>query len=231
MTMFPALVNVTNIAPVPTALVATPLPDSAALRVPFDVAPPPVSSAQVNNNARGNNSYIAVENGPGLPVPVANPDAGPASRAAAIASAPVSATFLAQLIAQNVPTALQGTFNGLLSEYEKIVANSFIKFKPSFASLPQAQPSNSFESLLKQQAPAEAVPVTPRAQTPEAPPPATSAPPRAPEAAIVLPQPVRVSKEERREIPKSASAYAASAYKSTADRADVFAKETARRAG
>jgi hypothetical protein len=228
--MFPALVNVTNLAPVPTALVATPLPDSIALRVPIDTTPPPVSSAQIYNNARGNGSYTPSKSAAELSVPVSAPANISPPIVSSASPTNIPATFLAQLIAQNVPVELQSTLSGVLVQYEKMLNNSLVKFGNSYASLPPPpQPSNSFGALLQKEKSAPVTEPTAALARQQPAQPATPVPAPTVQDAPVPARPTYVVREEKRETPKAFTASAASAYKATAERADIFVKETARK--
>lgn len=150
--MLPLVSNTfTPIATQPS-VVATPMPESNTLRVPPTAVAPSVSNAQVDPNASGKN-----------PLPLQTPGT-PSSPAAAITQSLVSgtvnlapekslgapATLLAQMISQTLPAEAQSALRGVLNEYEKIVVNSYVKYMPSTAALPRAEPAGAFSQLLKQ---------------------------------------------------------------------------------
>lgn len=193
--MVPNVSNINNFTPVQTSLVATSIPDTAALRVPVTNVAPTVSSVQVNNNASSNNGGVfsfetsaAVSAGTIPSVPPANLRAGLAGGA--------PATFLAQLIGQDVPVAFQQSVASVLAGYEQLAALSFVKYKPSNASLPPPPPIGVFGRILQQQkAVALVSPVPLRSSLP---PQATDiesavAISASPPAAIILPRPVEVA--------------------------------------
>ncbi len=160
--------TLTSVTPQPS-LVATPVPESNTLRVPPTAVAPPVSSAQIDPNASGNNQLLPQTTGT------------PSSPSAAIAQslvvtannlspgAPIGApaTLLAQMIGQNLPPEAQNMLRGVLNEYEKIIVNSYVKYKPSNASLPRAEPAGAFSQMLKQiTSPAQEKPAPVRAASP-----------------------------------------------------------------
>lgn len=143
--MLPAI-NVLNYNP-PTSLVATTMPDAIAVRAPYDNVAPSVSSPQLNNNASPNNEVV--------PATAEDVQAAAAasetssftlpSNAQAIANSGSQAAFLAQLIEQDgSPTA-----QNVLVQYEKLVNFSLVKYKPSDAGRPQADPAATFEKVFQ----------------------------------------------------------------------------------
>ncbi|MFO0389133.1 MAG: hypothetical protein ACK502_05375 [Alphaproteobacteria bacterium] len=152
--MLPLINNTfTPVTPQPS-VVATPVPESSTLRVPPTTVAPSVSNAQVDPNASGKNPLLLQTQGT------------PSSPAAAITQSLVSgtvnlapekslgapATLLAQMIGQNLPPEAQNALRGVLNEYEKIVINSYVKYMPSNASLPQSEPASEFSQIVKQSA-------------------------------------------------------------------------------
>lgn len=162
--MIPAAAIVNNPAPAQPSLVATPLAGNFAQHVAPSNVPPSVSSVQINNNARGNGSYTPVTQIAQLAVPVVDGDAMTGA-IDGMASSKIPATFLAQMIGQEVPPALQGTLSNVLAAYDQLVANSFVKYKPSNATVPAPAPAGVFGRILAQDQPA------PQPARVEAPPP------------------------------------------------------------
>ncbi len=151
MAMLPTIAN-TQIQQVQTTLVATPLPDTNAMRAPYDNVAPSVSSAQIHDNARGK--------GGAVPAAQEAAQAAPSSAAAApvIAagystspglSAGAQTILFAQMLAQT--PAGQGAFASMMIEYEKLVAFSQVKYKPSLATQPPPAPSGLFGKIMQQQ--------------------------------------------------------------------------------
>jgi hypothetical protein len=152
--MLPLINNAfTPITPQPS-LIATPVLDSNALRVPPTAVAPTVSNAQVDPNASGKNPLLPQTSGT---------SSAPASvMAQSLVSVTVNlapekslgapATLLAQMIGQNLPPEAQSALRGVLNEYEKIVINSYVKYMPSNASLPQSEPASAFSQMVKQSA-------------------------------------------------------------------------------
>lgn len=148
--MLPVSSSVTIPLPSQT-LVATPLPDNNTLRVPVDNVAPPVSNAQINNNARGNSSEASAQaEGGSLSVPVSQNSASPIFVPSGASSSSANSSFIAQLVSQEVPQNLQSELQGTLAAYEKLAAISYVKYKPSNAALPQAEPTGVFGRLLQQ---------------------------------------------------------------------------------
>jgi hypothetical protein len=151
--MIPVVATITTPTPTAPSLVATPLPESFAARVPYTDVPPSVSSVQINNNARGNGSYVAIEGVPQYAVPVAEGDAADGA-IGGIVSSKIPATFLAQIIGQGVPPAMQSALSNVLAAYDQLVFNGFVKYRPSNATLPPPAPASVFGKLLAQEQPA-----------------------------------------------------------------------------
>ncbi len=150
--------NTVNPFPQPVTLVATALPETNAVRAPVYTVPPSFSSPQVNNNARGNGgAYVPIDNPPVAVAETPVRNISGSFREPLSASGGVQAPFLAQLISQYSPTTLQGVLGGVLSEYEKMVFNSYVKYGNSYAALVQtqhhAQPSDAFARVLQQETP------------------------------------------------------------------------------
>jgi hypothetical protein len=144
------------------SLVATTIPENNTLRVPHNNVTPPVSSAQVDPNASGNNKLLAQ---PAAQTPAASTAAAtPAVTTNLSPATPIGApaTLLAQMIGQTLPPEAQQVLRGVLNEYEKVIINSYVKYKPSNASLPRAEPAGAFSQLVKQTAPAQEKPATAR---------------------------------------------------------------------
>lgn len=155
--MLPVVAS-TNTFSFQTPLVNTTTPGTNITRVPYDNVAPSVSSAQVDNNTQGNNTIVSSSN-----------QQAPASETAAAAeegasgflnqiqrsvsaslSSGVQSTFVAQLAAQDSSPET----NGILVEYEKLVANANVKYKPSNAAKPQDGPSSVFGRILQSEKPA-----------------------------------------------------------------------------
>lgn len=144
--MFAYLGNTINI-PAPVTLVATPLPNSIALRAPYDNVSPSVSSAQLDNNASGNRNYLPKENV--AQTIVANPSPenfsvnnSPSNSPSYTANAQTS--FLAQLAAGDISPEVRGLF----AQYDKLVSYANVKYKPSNAGKP-TEPVSLFKTLLQ----------------------------------------------------------------------------------
>src|SRR5688500_7077465 len=150
--MLPAVTsNVVYTPPQQAPLVNTVILGSEVTRVPSDNVPPSVSNAQVDNNARGNGTFAA-----GIPPPdtpetsadiVFNP--APGGRPAPTVNLPTA--FLAQLLGQSLPAEIGGSTQTLLIEYEKLIALSNVKYKPSNAFKPPPLPASIFGAILQQE--------------------------------------------------------------------------------
>jgi hypothetical protein len=233
--MFSVINSISAAVPAPATLVATPLPENFAQRVPSTNVPPPVSSVQINNNARGNGgAAIVIENIPAISVAAAsNPNNAVASSGQATQSSGVNATFLAQLIGQQVPPAMQGALSGVLAAYDQLVMASYVKYRPSNAQLPPPAPSGVYERILQQQ-PAQTV-ATPQPVVAEAPQPVQ---PQQPAPAVqqvqaasvqqvnTAPQ-VAVQQVAQQQAPKQATpSTPISAYRASAARVETTAEST-----
>ncbi len=133
---------------VPTTLVSTQIPNSNALHVPYDNVEPSVSSPDVGNNTRGNS--VAVSTADETTLASDSPSLTSFTSFSADDNSSLSAqtTFFAQLIGQSDGSTLS---QPLFGEYEKLVSDSQVKFRPSLAaSAPSEQPANLFTQLLQQ---------------------------------------------------------------------------------
>ncbi len=147
--MLPAVSSAPVIPPAPV-IVATTVPGSNVLRVAPDNVAPNVSAVPVGDNTHRNAS--AASSTPpatttstmasGFSSLVAFLDGTPSSL-----SLNASTTFMAQLMSQDSSPYARS----VMSEYEKLVALSQVKYKPSNASLPEPEPSSVFSQMLKQE--------------------------------------------------------------------------------
>lgn len=209
------MVPIVNTVPVIlTPLVATALPDAiAAARVPYDNVAPSVSSPQTNPNARGNSVAVAASQSPPISIPLS-------------ASSPISARasggltlgtptgFLAQVIGQDFSPAAQS----VLAAYERLVAISQVKYKPSNAGKPAPEPTGVYARQLAQQRSVPRAPVElPAAPLPK--PEAATVP--APQITLVLkPKSAEPAKKETRaSLPAAVGAYQASVARNAAIKA------------
>ena len=148
--MLPIASNANSPPTTTPTLVATPLPETAALRAPPSAVPPSFSNPVVHNNTRGN-GHVVIE----LPQEAANntPEFVQGPPQNDLGSEPrVSATFLAQLIGQQPPVATQGALSGVLTGYSETYIRGLVKYKPSFASLPEPQVHTAFTRAVQEQA-------------------------------------------------------------------------------
>lgn len=132
--MFTPITN-TSFLPTSPTLVATPLPNSIALRVPYDTVSPSVSSAQLDNNASGNRNPL-----PKIDITQFQ------------TSANAQTAFLTQLASSDISLETHGLF----VQYEKLVSYANVKYKPSNAGKP-VEPVGIFKNLLQQETPASTV--------------------------------------------------------------------------
>lgn len=216
------MLPVVNASAIPAqpSFVATFIPgNNAVLHVPYDNVAPSVSSVQIQNNARGNSA---------APPPAGQPavSAAPApavSAALATASGSLAAgagvTFFAQVIGQGASLEAQG----MLVQYEKMVALAQVKYKPSNASLPPPEPAGVFGRILQQEKAAPPLRIIEQKPAPPAEPATIS------QAAAVQARPAAAPpRTTRAETPKiehapeakstNVPAVAASAYAATARR-------------
>lgn len=146
--MLPFVPNVSNFT-LPPPIVNTTVPGTATVHVPYDNVAPSVSSAQINNNARGNSNAAApppvappVTDTPDLPQVTPLPSVLTGAPPGVTLTA--QATFIAQLAGQDTSPETQV----ILVQYEKMVTNSIVKYKPSFAFKPPDEPSSVFGRIL-----------------------------------------------------------------------------------
>lgn len=151
--MYSAL-PVLPLQPLPPAMIATPMPDTAGtLRVPPTDVAPSFSNEQVSNESRGTKNPAArvVSNQPPTQGTqgafTESPNPAPQLQSNA------QTNFLAQLISQDISP--QATI--YLAEYQKLVYFSNVKYKPSNAGKPA--PAGLFEKLLKADAPNPSAPI------------------------------------------------------------------------
>jgi len=188
--MFPIATATPTTTPAPPTLVATPLPENFAQRVPVTNVPPSVSNVQISNNARGNGFYAPIENTGGLSVPVVSGEGGTGTAGSVTSNISVPAPFLAQLMSQQVPPALQGALSNVLLSYDQMVRFGIVKHEPSLATLPPSPPAGVFGKILAQERVMRPVAETPppvaQAPQPTEVIPVQSAPVEAAEAAPVV---------------------------------------------
>lgn len=144
--MFASIGNTINFSTSPT-LVATTLPNSIALRVPYDNVAPSVSSAQLDNNASGNSISLAKIDNPQLPVPLnVTPEKFSLNTNTNSASFTANAqtAFLTQLASRDISPEVYGIF----VQYEKLLSYANVKYKPSNAGKP-VDPVGLFSTLLQ----------------------------------------------------------------------------------
>jgi hypothetical protein len=160
------LVNTTSSFITPPPLVNTTTPGTTIAHVPYDNIAPSVSSAQVDNNARGNSTPTA---SPAPAAAPAQPDPDvPSSFSLALTNASgnfstaAPATFLAQLMGQD----LSPEAKAVLVQYEKLVNIGNVKYKPSNALKPEAEPSNIFGKILQSERAAPSRPAQETAPSP-----------------------------------------------------------------
>lgn len=154
-------VSVTSTITTPPPIVNTTTPGTNDVHTPPTIVAPSFSSPQADNNARGNNTRVALPE----QQPLSTPQAPPSSPAVGVPQSPADkftlgaqTNFLAQLIGQDITPSVQG----VLVQYEKLVNISNVKYKPSDALKPQAQPSSLFGKLLQVENQAEPVAPVPQ---------------------------------------------------------------------
>ena len=144
--MFAPIANIP--APAQVNLVATPLPDSVALRVPSTNVSPSASSTKVENNA-SNNHVIFLEKGSvaPLPIPLRTSGGGAGGQGAVLPSAAslVPSEFLAQLVSSDGSEIT----DNILAQYEKLVRYGAVKYKPSNAGKPLEPTSFAIAAIPK----------------------------------------------------------------------------------
>lgn len=188
----------TNYIPIQSPLINTAIPGSAITHVPYDNVAPSVSNAQVDNNTAGSVPVVVAEEQDTAPPPQTTSDTSPfpavQSGAQQSQNVGVQAAFLAQLLADDGSPEIRT----ILVQYEKMLALSNVKYKPSNALKPTEEPASSYESLLQSSStpkvqlppPPVATPVVQKTTEP-APAPQTPAPQAKPAAPTPAPQVVQ----------------------------------------
>jgi len=141
--MFASIANIS--IPAHINLVATPLPNSVALRVPSTNVSPTISSAQIDNNASGNSNFIPQKTtASSLAIPLQTSSAFSAQNyvLSGTSGGAVQAGFLAQLASGDSSPEVDKIF----VQYEKLVKYSTVKYKPSDAGKPE-DAASSFSSV------------------------------------------------------------------------------------
>jgi len=147
--MFTPIAN----APIPAHinLVATPLPNTLALRVPNNNVAPSPSSAQIDNNASANSGFI-LEKISIAPLPIPLQSVGGFSAQNYVltqtSGGAVQAEFLAQLAGGDASPEVDKIF----AQYEKLVKYGAVKYKPSDAGKPE-NPESIFNAALQNPVP------------------------------------------------------------------------------
>lgn len=143
------LVNNASSFLTPPPLVNTTTPGTTVAHVPYDNVAPSFSSAQIDNNTRGNSSPAAAPPQQAAPLPPPAENASPFSLALTNAegnfSTAAPATFLAQLMGQD----LSPEARSVLVQYEKLVNIGNVKYKPSNAQKPESEPTGVFGKILQ----------------------------------------------------------------------------------
>lgn len=139
----------------PPPIVNTTIPGTNEVHAPPTTVAPSFSTAQLDNNARGNTTTSRPQadvapQSTGLSAP--SPNVGVPPSASEKYTLGAQTNFLAQLIGQDITPSVQG----VLVQYEKLVNIGNVKYKPSDAMKPQAQPSNLFSQILQQDTPEQA---------------------------------------------------------------------------
>jgi hypothetical protein len=125
------------------------MPGSDAARVPYDNVAPTVSNVQIDNNARGNNTYASAIAANALAETGSNFELGsPSMRSGSPLGMPTA--FLAQLLGQSLSAEMDSITQSLLVEYEKLVFLSNVKYKPSNAFKPPPAPLSIFDGVLRE---------------------------------------------------------------------------------
>lgn len=136
--------TLTNVsAPIVTAPTTAP----SSTPAPVNAVSPTFSIVQVADNARGNTTIVAntqgeEQNAPEKQLPSNNRPI--INRAGGLGG---TINFLAQLIGQEASSSSRT----VLVQYEKLVNLSTVKYKPSDAFKPQAQPNDVFSKIVIQQ--------------------------------------------------------------------------------
>ena len=141
----------TSAVTTPPPIVNTTTPGTNETHLPSTMVAPSFSSAQLDNNASGNNTIVKASM-PDVPqtqtlAAATSSNVGVPQSASDKFTLGAQTNFIAQLIAQgdNSPSA-----QGVLVQYEKLVNIANVKYKPSDAAKPQEQPSNLFGKLVQQ---------------------------------------------------------------------------------
>lgn len=154
--MLPAVTsNVAFIPPQQAPLVNTAILGSEATRVPYDNVAPSVSNAQVDNNTKGNSTPFA---SPAAPAPSSELSASAFALPSAAGTSPVISlptNFIAQILGQDISGNLDSVTRGILVAYERLVALSDVKYKPSNALKPSGGPAGAFSELVQQNPPVQ----------------------------------------------------------------------------
>lgn len=144
--MFATIGNTVNIPTSPT-LVATALPNSNALRPPYDNVTPSVSSAKLDDNASGNRVLLLKNEN----IPPSIPANAQAEKFAIAQSsnstsfaADAQTAFLTQLASGDISPEVYGIF----VQYDKLVSYANVKYKPSNAGKP-VEPVTLFSTLIQ----------------------------------------------------------------------------------
>ena len=141
-------VNTVSVIPPATTLVNTSVPGSIALRPPADSVAPSVSSAVIDNNARGNSTVLSsTVPGEAPAADIAEPFSSLLSGGSADGIASAQTNFFAQLIGQGGGEDA----HALLVVYEKLVEIAQVRYKPSNADLPAPEPSGVYGRILQQE--------------------------------------------------------------------------------
>ncbi len=144
--MFATIGTIVNIPTSPT-LVATALPNSNALRPPYDNVTPSISSAKLDDNASGNRILLLKNENTQQSLP-ANIQAEKFVLAQSANSTSFAAdaqtAFLTQLAGGDISPEVYGIF----VQYDKLVSYANVKYKPSNAGKP-IEPVTLFSTLIQ----------------------------------------------------------------------------------
>lgn len=144
--MFATIGNNVNIPTSPT-LVATALPNSNALRPPYDNVTPSVSSAKLDDNASGNRVLLLKNENTATSLPAniqAEKFAIVQSSNSTSFAADAQTAFLTQLASGDISPEVYGIF----VQYDKLVSYANVKYKPSNAGKP-VDPVTIFSTLIQ----------------------------------------------------------------------------------
>ncbi len=144
--MFATIGNNVNIPTSPT-LVATALPNSNALRPPYDNVTPSVSSAKLDDNASGNRVLLLKNENTATSLPAniqAEKFAIAQSSNSTSFAADAQTAFLTQLASGDISPEVYGIF----VQYDKLVSYANVKYKPSNAGKP-VDPVTIFSTLIQ----------------------------------------------------------------------------------